>query len=181
MTKRKGGEKQKVCPFWSADDGRCTVSGNGLFIPLENYIINFCNSDGHTQCSQYNAELSLTIKQRKSLAINRRQHARVPSSHQIILKKLNNKGRLIPDASGFAQVVDLSAGGMRINLQEPLIHDTLLNFAFESVSSAKTPHGVAQVKWCLYEKDSMMYYVGLSFHNKTTANSISSSFGLAEN
>lgn len=39
-----------LCPYWSGISQRCAMHSDGLFIPLENYVENFCTTSRHTGC-----------------------------------------------------------------------------------------------------------------------------------
>lgn len=161
----KKNDKQK-CPYWSEKEHRCTVTNNGLFIPLENYIASFCTTDKHSDCAQYSSELQRQDKFKKLKPENRRKHPRFEKNHRITLKRINESGNIIQHQAGIADTVDLSAGGMQITTREPLISNSILHFNFGKTFPSALQKGLAKVKWCHYHKESLKYTVGLAFQTE---------------
>lgn len=163
---------RNICPHWSAKDSRCTVSADGLFIPPESHIISYCNSDNHTNCSQYKAELSRQASAGSTIKLNRRKDPRTPVERKVTLYQVSDSEAISRQPEGVAHLVDLSAGGMRIDYSEPLTLDTVLDFTFDSATTIHPiKRGTAQVKWCVFEKESKKYYAGLAFRQHSYPNS----------
>lgn len=154
------------CPFWSSSNRRCTVSRNGLFIPLEDYISSFCTSAKHTHCHQYKDEMLLRQSGSKRHFRNRRKHSRFPAAKQLILREVDTSGRIITAKEEYAYAKNLSAGGMQIQTKCPLFLGTLLNFTYRNADTSDYNDGLAEVAWCHYQEDSLTYLAGLSFQDK---------------
>lgn len=162
----KNQHNKKWCPFWSSTNRRCTVSRNGIFIPLEDYISNFCTSEKHTHCHLYKDEMLLRKSGSKRHSYNRRKHSRFPAAKQLILHEIDESGRTIAEKEEYAYAKNLSAGGMQIQTKCPLFLGTLLNFTFRNADTSNYNDGLAEVAWCHYQEDSLIYLAGLSFQDK---------------
>ena len=168
----------RTCPYWSINDNRCTVSGTGLFVPLEKHIVKYCTSQRYSQCSIYKTE-QLSLQRPPRPRKNRRKFPRILTEHQIILRKINN-GNITSNkvTHNVANIEDLSAGGMKIAIKTPLNDNTLINFTLENPPSQDSLYGIAQVKWCRYEEKEMVFHAGLTFQNTSTTHAVSSRFDL---
>lgn len=168
-----------ICPHWSDSQKKCLVSENGLFIPLEQHITTYCTSNRHTECIQFKTESSRQQNRRIASPENRRQYPRIHSSEQIIVNKFTPSGKLDIHHKENAALVDLSIGGMKIQLHEPLFQDTLLKFSFQNEGTRETiPQGFARVRWCTYDKNSLGYAAGLAFNDIDTINSVKANIPL---
>jgi hypothetical protein len=160
---RKNEEK---CPFWSAASVKCTICDNGLFIPLDNHAEAFCKTSRFPACMQYalysENHIYLQEKVRKSEE-NRRKFLRIESSHAITLVKIFTPSDLLPRLPLGLQTIDVSRSGMRVATDKPLLHDALVQFAFDDSFPLKIHQVTGQIEWCNKQVDEPGYQAGVSF------------------
>ena len=162
-TPQKDGE---FCPYWEKDAKKCKICNTGLFIPLDDHIEVYCKTQNYPQCLQYslNQGNHLEIQGKtKGQGKNRRQHMRVPSRNQVTLVKLINTNKVVNHRTTMAETIDLSRGGMRLNLDTPLPHDTVIQFAFDDNFPSTFHNAMGQIEWCNKQIDEPGYQVGVSF------------------
>ena len=163
---RKPGDK---CPFWSATSVKCTICENGLFIPLDNHAEAFCKSSRFHACMQYTFysenHIYLQEKVRKS-EVNRRKFIRVQSSHRITLVKIFEADSIVPPPPYEIATIDVSKSGMRVALDQPLMHDALVQFSFDESFLLKIHEVTGQLEWCNKQVDEPGYQAGFSFQEK---------------
>lgn len=157
------------CPFWKAESKKCLVCNGGLFIPLDDHVDVYCKTPDYPQCLQYcmNSEIDLEfIKEATKPHDNRRKYQRHPSIHKVTLVKLTKSGEIVSHLSTVAKTLDLSQGGMRLNMEKPLADDTLIRFSFEDSLPEILRDGTGLVQWCNKQIDEDGYQAGISFQNK---------------
>lgn len=163
------------CPYWSEKNRRCSIKRNGLFIPLQSYIVSYCKSSNYVECTRYKTEIAhVEEAARTKNSHNRRKYQRRTVNHKVQLRLFDNSDLCILKSPKLADAINLSAGGMQISTHEPLSDKTIIYFSLHKSPSSVKQQGLARVTWCRYEEDAMRYKAGLSFHN-------SSSRGAAKN
>jgi hypothetical protein len=151
------------CPYWCNQSRRCTISRNGLFIPLENQISAYCVSEKYDSCRQYKEEQILLQAEREVVSFNRRKHPRAASEYSLTLRFLSDTNKLIWHTAGMAKTINLSDGGMQITTKGPLFSDSIVRFSYVN-SDTSQRLGLARVKWCHYRQEIMKYVAGLCFY-----------------
>lgn len=94
---------------------------------------------------------------------NRRKYRRHPSVHQVTLVKMIKSNEVVTHLSAGASTLDISKGGMRLNLSKPLSDDTIIQFSFEESLPEALREGTGQVQWCNKQVDDTGYEVGIAF------------------
>lgn len=153
-----------ICPFWSVNSKKCRVCDDGLFIPLEKHIAAYCTSKDHPHCLQYSLHAPKD-QGAASQSANRRQTLRIKLSNQIQLLKLITSGQVIRQLTGKAETLDVSHIGMRLQTDIPLVHDSVVQFAFNDKFPSTLKKGVGVVEWCNKQIDSPGYQAGISFQS----------------
>ncbi len=145
---------------------KCLVRNGGLFIPLDDHIETYCTTLDYPQCLQYamyaNAKPEL-LEKYASTHENRRKYPRHHLIHKVTLVKLIDSNEVVSHLSSIANTLDLSKGGMRINLDTPLNDDTIINFTFEDFFPESIKHGSGQVQWCNKHVSEQRYQAGIAF------------------
>ena len=153
--------KKQICPFWSPSAGNCTISLDGLFIPLDNHIDKFCNSPCHTECTQYQNK-TITQKFTEKSVADRRQYHRHADSRDIILirKELYPEDGSLPLA---ATIIDFSKGGVRLLLKENLLRNSAVTCSLGNDLPEHLRTGPAMIRWCRPLLNKNGYQAGLAF------------------
>lgn len=169
------------CPFWTPDSQKCLVCKGGLFIPLDDHIDIYCKTSDHPQCLQY----SMYAENHRELLTpvaspvdNRREHQRHSVVHKVTLVKMVESGEIVSHLSTVAQTLDLSQGGMRLNIKKPLVDDSLIEFSFDDSFPNSLRDGTGQVQWCNKQIDESGYQAGISFQDDRLIESMGTYLGL---
>jgi len=156
------------CPYWKAESKKCLACNGGLFIPLDDHIEFFCKTSDYPQCLQYSMHAKSqqeTVPQVETAKDNRRKYHRHPSTHKVTLVKLIQSGEVVSHLSTEASTLDLSQGGMRLNLDKPLEDDAIIQFTFEESLPRVLREGTGQVQWCSKQIDEGGYQAGIAFQS----------------
>ena len=154
-----------ICPFWLADSLKCKLCNDGLFIPFDDHIKTYCKTIHHPQCLQYSlyAEKYLQLSENSDTTFeNRRQHPRVQVQHKITLVKSTKSGEVISHHSALAKTLDVSSNGMRLEVDTPLLDDTVIQFYFDDSFPKALQSGIGRIRWCNKQIDEPGYQIGLS-------------------
>lgn len=160
---------QNNCPFWRPDFKKCHASNGGLFIPLDDHIDVYCKTSDYPQCLQYSMHVKAqlgVVEMVPNPGENRRKHKRHPSAHMVTLVKLIKSNKVVSHLSTAASTLDLSKGGMRLHLNQPLSDDTVIRFSFEDSLPETLREGTGQVQWCNKQIDDTGYQVGIAFQEE---------------
>jgi len=155
------------CPFWLADALKCKLCNDGLFIPFDDHIKTYCKTIHHSQCQQYTLYAEKYLQSSETFdttSANRRQHPRMEAYHKITLVKSTQSGELITHHSTMAKTLDISRNGMRLEVETPLLNDTMIQFSFDDSFPKELQTGIGQIKWCNKQIDEPGYKIGLSLH-----------------
>jgi len=157
------------CPFWLADSLKCKLCNDGLFIPFDDHIKTYCKTANHPQCLQYtlyaDAHLQLT-ESTETANENRRKDPRVEVQHKITLVKSTQSGEIISHHSAIAKTLDVSRSGMRLEVDVPLMDDTLVQFSFDDSFPKALQSGLGRIKWCNKQIDEPGYQAGLTLQGE---------------
>ena len=177
--------QRKFCPFWSPASLKCRLCSEGLFIPLEDHIEAYCTTVEYPMCLQYNLSsksfLHSTAMNRAAGYDNRRRYRRVEGLHRITLVRLNSSGKVASHFAVQATTLDLSLGGLRLQAEEPLINDTVVQFSFDDLSPEFSLTGTATIRWCHRLIDTPEYQAGLAFCGTHTTEAIGMYLGVHKN
>ena len=168
----KDPKHQIKCPFWSMASKKCSIGRNGLFIPLDDHVEAFCKTTHFVACNQYTLysenQICLLENVRKSVE-NRRKYMRIERSHDVTLVK-NFKPRQLESQFSYeaqfsykARTIDVSSGGMRMAINNPLLHDTTVHCSFDNSFPPGLHEVTVRVEWCNKQIDEPGYQAGLSF------------------
>jgi len=155
-----------TCPFWLADSLKCKLCNDGLFIPFDDHIKTYCKTANHPQCLQYSlyADTHIQFSEIPDTSFeNRRAHPRIEVQHKITLVKSTQSGEVISHHSAIAKTLDLSTNGMRLEVDFPLIDDTVVQFSFDDSFPKALQSGIGQIRWCNKQIDEPGYQAGITF------------------
>jgi hypothetical protein len=159
----------RVCPFWSPAEHSCKILKEGLFIPLKDHLEIYCRSDHHTVCRQFrlneHSHQETGNVDKGEISSNRRKYPRIKTTHHVTLVRLSESGQVVCHHPSIASILDLSSGGMRLKTRDLLMHDSIIQFHFNSSFPSSLKSGLAKVKWCESTSKDMRYQAGLAFQN----------------
>lgn len=167
------------CPSWSLTSRSCLSSKSGLYLPVAEHVAIYCQGGGYSSCPQY-----IQQAYRDELADeqhgNRRHFRRVPGRFftRLTERTKSSLDRVIEDA---AITVDLSAGGIRFELCQPLPEGTEILFSLNGDFSDTPLHGTGQVKWCRSLDNAHIFHAGISFVDQSIAGAIGDRLGVMVN
>ena len=156
-------EKKHTCPFWSPSAGNCTVSLDGLFIPMDNHIDTFCNSRSYTGCFQY--QCKNTFQKLDDAVSDRRQHRRHADSRDITLIKNEHYPEDV-QIPVMATIIDFSKGGVRLLLKENLSRNSAVTCTLGNDLPEHLRTGPAMIRWCRPLLNKNGYQAGLAFKDE---------------
>lgn len=177
MKKNHPSASLRHCPYWLAKSRKCLISRQGLFIPLESHITNYCTTLRHTHCRLYVDELFIQQSSSKVSKLNRRRYNRFPSGHQLTLQQVTGANSRRKASSKTVFTTNESAGGLQIRTQSPLFNGSLVSFSYKSSADSARHKKLARVMWCRYQKDTLVYLAGLSFQKGGKSDETSSKTG----
>ncbi len=160
------------------------MCNSGLFIPLDDHVEAFCKTSHFTACTHYvlhsENQICLLEKVRKTEA-NRRENMRIAASHAITLVKIFKSKQLESQFSYTAQTIDVSKNGLRIAINKPLIHDSIVHCSLDDSFPQELHELTGQVKWCNKQVDEPGYQVGLSFRGDSVVEAMGDFLGQQHN
>ena len=166
MNKNHPDTSLRHCPYWLAKSRKCLISRQGLFIPLESHISNYCTTLRHTHCRLYVDELFVQQASTKVSKLNRRKYNRFPSGRQLTLQQVTGARSRRKASYKTVYTTNESAGGLQVRTQSPLFDGALVSFSYKSLADSSHKEKLARVMWCRYQKDSLVYLAGLSFQKE---------------
>lgn len=175
------GNSGPICPFWSVHSLKCKLCSEGLFIPLDDHIDVYCTTPAYPQCLQYSlyAESqaqALAAQERENE--NRRKYRRIQTQHKVTLVQLKSTGEIASHFATIATTLDVSMGGMRLSIEEPLLNDISVQFSFADFFPESLQSGVGQIAWCNKQIDAPGYQAGLAFQGERIAQAMGLYLGL---
>lgn len=177
MKKKRPDKSLRHCPYWLAKSRKCLISRQGLFIPLESHISNYCTTLRHTHCRLYVDELFVQQANNKVSKFNRRKDNRFPAGHQLTLHQVTGAKSRRKAAYKTVYTTNESAGGLQVRTQSPLFDGALVSFSYKSPADVSKTEKLARVMWCKYQKDSLIYLAGLSFQKDGQSDDTTSKTG----
>jgi hypothetical protein len=97
---------------------------------------------------------------------NRRKYLRIEAKHKItLMKEFNAVNFSKQEIPIHGQTVDLSAGGMRLVTDLPLLNDSLIQFSFDESFPEELQLGTGQIAWCNKLIDMPGYQSGIIFQS----------------
>lgn len=133
-------------------------------------------------CLQFNLNsesyLHSTAMNRATGSDNRRRYQRIDGLHRITLVRLCASGKVASHFALQATTLDLSLGGLRLQTEEPLINDTVVQFSFDDLTPDIPLSGTATIRWCHRLIDTPEYQAGLAFCGTHTTEAMGMYLGI---
>lgn len=156
----------------------------GLYIPMPVHIEMYCRAEDYTSCQHYTRGCELireaAQQQTHTEELGRRQHKRVAKKHTVSVAQCDEHGRETDTLDPEAVTIDLSRGGMRVELHQAAPVNQKVFFMLLPESSSPAIPGIGEVRWCRGQQTSNKYQAGVAFTDPKTFQTISSYFDLPE-
>lgn len=166
----------KICPYWEPDsDQPCTMRVGGLFVPLEEHILTFCQTEQAVQCRHYIRGSNLLKKDPWALDLlrerGRRRHHRFTGRYSLSVAAEDRPH------DRKASTIDLSVGGMRIETAAEVPEKGTVSFTFGDDFWLPGLTGLAEVRWRRRTESGNRYEYGLGFVDPQIGETIGESLG----
>lgn len=155
---------KEQCPCWSSDqEGKCTITEGGVYLPLAQHIWLFCLSAEYASCSRY-------IQGRECIAnreaLERRRFRRYEKKCNIAIDVCDPTDGSPALSKYNVRTLDVSLHGMKIESPEKIPTDTIVGFQFDPAFSPDVLAGSGSVKWCRQQAGSEKFEFGLAFYDE---------------
>ena len=147
----------RYCPHWNASGRLCMLGTDGLYLPVHEHIVAFCESSGHQRCARFRAHAD-----RVTRAVNRRRSVRLPERHLFRFSEISPTEPAHANAAADeAWTLDLSDHGLRVATTCRVRPDTAINF---EVTGNGNPGraGTGRVVWCQPLADTAFFEMGVA-------------------
>lgn len=179
MTKNS---KKTPCPYFSQKQGgACMVIKGGLYLPLHEHIVTYCNTAEFSTCNQYNNPALNRGAQHEVDAdpATRRRFRRVKNTMPVAIYTCDEKGTPVAALDDSAVTLDIGMGGMKISSRREIRPNMMLAFRFADDYIPSTLTGVGEVRWTRHLPDSSSFQAGISFTDSAVPNALGSRFALS--
>ncbi len=155
-----------LCPHWFPTNGACLLVGNGIFLPENQHVTNYCLTGYYSSCRHFQ---SLTLAKdtigEQVQGRNRRRSDRIPRYHCFRFSEITGSDALPSRRQEDAWTVDLSECGIRFTCRQPLDLKTTLHFQLEGDNTTPALTGTGRVVWCRPLTDTSLFQAGMVFTN----------------
>jgi len=145
--------EQKECIYWSPGKKECMLCRDGVFIPLPDHIMTFCQKDLFPKCHHF-TKSNILVEDRR---LCNRQNCRYP----VVLKKSESLSLEIN-----AQTLDVGIGGMSILCNQNLPAKGLVSFSLKIDNESKVI-GKGEIRWVQKTAEMDCSQLGISFVEQT--------------
>jgi len=163
MGKKIQDMQKKQCPCWSSDrNGECAITEGGVYIPLHQHIMVFCQSSNFIHCTRYISGRELVMNKE---ILERRKFRRYEKNFNIAIDVCDAKDSSSVMSNYKVRTLDVSLYGMKIESPEKIPADTIVGFQLDPDISSEFLAGSGSVKWCRPQTDSGKFEFGLAFYD----------------
>lgn len=160
----------EACPHWDNLNRSCLLVKDGLFLPIEQHVIFYCQSKNYPSCHHFQllGGLGKVTGHNGTPPHNRRRSIRIPSRHLFRFSEIYDDGRQLP-AEDEAWTIDLSEHGIRCTTQRPLSPTTTILFFLEVSDTATKIEGTGRVIWSEPLANPQGWQTGVAFTERTVS------------
>jgi hypothetical protein len=170
--KQKKGERankilELTCPYWEPEFRSCRLVKDGIFLPINAQISNYCLTGQHALCDQYR---QLTTQDKRSEQAgrplsNRRKTMRIPCCHIFRFAEITDSDQIDSPSSreNNAWTVDCSVHGIRCVTRQMIPPETALQFEVIKDTGEGSMPGFGRVVWSEPLADSILFHSGILF------------------
>ena len=170
-----------VCPHWSPVSKNCLLCKSGLFLPVAEHVITYCQAENYTSCPQFieamghDEGLAITDNRAET---DRRRHARIPVRIPFRISEFSATDTYTDLHKDPVCTVDISRGGLCFESTSSLSVDSHVKFSISHHFSDDSFAGTGRVRWCRPLENSPFFHIGISFASFSLARNICSRLGL---
>ena len=147
----------RYCPHWNASGRLCLLGTDGLYLPVHEHIVAFCESSGHQRCARFRAHAD-----RVTRAVNRRRSVRLPERHLFRFSEISpTEPTTASTADDEAWTLDLSDHGLRVATTCRLRPNTAIHFELTGNGNPARA-GTGRVIWCQPLADTAFFEMGVA-------------------
>ena len=157
---------EQGCFYWDERLKTCRSSAGGLFLPVEEHIVTYCQTEHHSACVYFRDVAAGAPADAAADQDDRRRYSRVVGRYPFQISDVAINCDTRQSIVIFASTIDFSLGGIRFETDHLLPVDTLIEFALTGSYSNVLMNGVGRVKWCRSREDSSRFHVGVAFAEK---------------
>jgi hypothetical protein len=175
-----------VCPHWSDSTKSCLSSKQGLYLPVPEHILTYCKTSNHSFCPQFEQQSTdlpeykngseKVADRRERTSADRRKYTRISGSYPFRIAGLQEDSNTASLLDTKVTTVNLSAGGMRLQIPCDLPVNSMVSFSLNG-SSGPPIQGIGQIKWCRSFEDSPVYHAGIVFTDNVSSGVVSCYLG----
>ena len=144
------------CPHWNTAGHLCLLSQDGLFLPVQEHVADFCECSDYPRCPRFRAHAD-----RVTRAVNRRRSVRLPERHLFRFSEISPTEPASANASDEAWTLDLSDHGLRVATTCQLRPETAINFEVTGNGSPGRA-GTGRVVWCQPLANTAFFEIGVA-------------------
>ncbi len=156
---------KEICSYWDNASHSCRLIKDGLFLPIEQHVITYCQSDHYPLCPHY----QLLAKERSTTRTdapplrNRRRSNRLPCQHIFHFFEISDGEQRPEENVGDAWPIDLSEHGVRLATRQLLSRDSTVRFILMAGESSTSIEGAGRVIWSEPIKNTTLFQSGIDF------------------
>ncbi len=153
-----------LCPHWLPTNRACLSVGDGIFLPENQHVVNYCLTSNYSSCRNFN-NLTLTTdtNSEQLQSKNRRRSDRVPRYHCFRFSEIFGSDARTGRRQEDAWTVDLSEWGIRFTCRQPLDLKTTLHYQLEGDNTTPALTGTGRVIWCRPLAGTSLFQTGMAF------------------
>ena len=178
-----------VCPYWSDSTKSCLSSKQGIYLPVPEHILTYCKTSQHPFCPQFEQQGTDLVEykngsrkvpdrrerkfadRRSRIAADRRKYTRISGSYPFQIAGFQEDSNTASLLDMKATTVDLSAGGIRLQIHCDLPVNSKVSFSLNG-SSSPPIRGIGQIKWCRSLEDTSVYHAGIVFTDDVSSRAV---------
>lgn len=153
------------CPHWAPLTGTCLLVKDGLFLPVEQHIITYCQTSHYRNCRHFQ-QLAGEENHSGLSPIpedNRRRSIRVPGRHAFRFSEITGSDQLPGIREDDAWTIDLSEHGLRFATRQTLAPQTPIRFLIQFNRILPPAEGSGRVVWSEPIENTQLFHAGIAF------------------
>ena len=144
------------CPHWNTAGHLCLLSRDGLFLPVQEHVADFCECSDYPRCPRFRAHAD-----RVTRAVNRRRSVRLPERHLFRFSEISPTEPASGATADEAWTLDLSDHGLRVATTCQLRPETAIHFEVTGNGSPGRA-GTGRVVWCQPLANTAFFEIGVA-------------------
>lgn len=152
------------CPHWFPTNGACQSVRNGIFLPENQHVTNYCLTGHYSSCRHFQSlTLAKNTNGEQAQGKNRRRADRIPRYHCFRFSEITGSDARPGLHQEDAWTVDLSECGIRFTCRLSLALKTTVHFQLEGDNTTPALTGTGRVVWCRPLAGTSLFQTGMAF------------------